>query len=129
MLETPRAPIQLPHTPAITALAPPTTMATVTGPSLPIHGIVRHLPAGGLIALVWAAVLLSGMFVAARIMIRNTRVGRLEADDRRTYLAYLVLVVNAVLQTLQTPHVYYLAKAQSGLPPLELKFISQGNEM
>ena len=62
-------------------------------------------------------------------MNRNTRVGRLEADDRRIYLAYLVLVVNAVLQTLQTPHVYYLAKAESGLLPLDLKFISQGNEM
>ncbi len=64
------------------------------------------------------------MFVAARIMIRNTRVGRLEADDRRTYLAYLVLVVNTVLQTLQTPHVYYLAKGGSGLLPLDQEFIS-----
>ena len=44
------------------------------------------------------------------------------------YLAYLILIVNAVLQTLQTPYLYYLEKGNVGLVPINEAFLWHGNQ-
>ena len=44
------------------------------------------------------------------------------------YFAYLILIVNAVLQTLQTPYLYYLEKGNAGLVPIDEVFLGHGNQ-
>ena len=75
----------------------------------------QHLPAGVFIAIVWLSVVLAGAFVILRTLIRITRIERLGFEDHWLYFAYITLIINAVLQTLQTPHLYYSARANAGL--------------
>ena len=105
----------------------------MAGPHLvsqpPSLGISQHLPAAGLIAIVWCSVALAGAFVIARTHIRITRVERLGFEDHWLFFAYLLLVINAVLQTLQTWHLYYINKANAGLEPLSgAALLWHGNE-
>lgn len=73
-------------------------------------GLAGKLPEHGLVIIVWAATGLAGCFVVARTAIRIKKIGKLYVDDYIIYAAFLILVVNAVLQTLQTPHVYNLSR-------------------
>lgn len=80
-------------------------------------GIASHLPPGGLIALIWGGVGLAFIFVIARTAIRFYKVEQLTYDDYWIYFAWIFLTVNAVLQTVQAPHLYYIARAAAGLVP------------
>ncbi|OBT54457.1 hypothetical protein VE04_05068 [Pseudogymnoascus sp. 24MN13] len=72
----------------------------------------------------WARGLLRG----GRPAIRVTRIEKLHVDDYLIYAAFLVLVANAVLQTLQTPHCYNLARLVNGLSTLtEEETMASGN--
>ena len=64
--------------------------------------------------------------VVARTLIRITKPERLGYDDYWIYLAYLLLCVNALLQTIQTPHVYHLVRVRAGLEPAGEDFIKNG---
>lgn len=80
-------------------------------PSLAVSG---KLSEGGLNAITWAGVGLAAIFLAGRTAIRIRKVQRLRADDYIIYVAFLILVINAILQTLQTPDVYYIARVHGG---------------
>ena len=94
----------------------------------PFQGISQHLPIGGLIAIAWSSVGLAGAFVIARTRIRITRVERLGFEDYWLYFAYLILIVNAALQTLQTRHLYNLQRAYAGLEPVGPTLLWHGNQ-
>ena len=92
------------------------------------QGMYQQLPAGVFIAIVWLSVVLAGAFIILRTLIRIMRVERLGFEDHWLYLAYITLIVNAVLQTLQTPHLYYLTRANAGLEPDGAALLWHGNE-
>ncbi|MCJ1277129.1 hypothetical protein MMC21_004939 [Puttea exsequens] len=93
-----------------------------------LQGIGRHLGPGGLIALTWAATAFAAAFVAARTYIRLTRVGGLAWDDYWIYLAWTILGVNSVLQTMQAESLYYLDKYASGLVPADERLVREGGK-
>ncbi len=95
--------------------------------ALPPLGIAQHLPPGGLIAIAWSSIVLAGMFVAARTVIRITRTEGLGWDDYWIYNAYALMVVSVILQTLQSPSLYYIVRAFSGLVPLGEEYMEEGN--
>lgn len=101
-------------------------MSSTTGPPPPL-GTAAHLPPGGLIAVAWFSVALAGAFVIARTWIRIAKAEGLRYDDYWIYLAYLILCINAVLQTVQTPYVYHLVRVRAGLEPASEGFLKDGN--
>lgn len=90
-------------------------------------GLAKQLPQDGLIAVTWAGVGLSLFFVVGRTVVRVYRAEGLSGDDYWIYFAWFILVVNAILQTFQTPHLYYLALASAGLVPVDEVLIHHGN--
>lgn len=90
-------------------------------------GVAKRIPEDGIIAIAWVGVGLSFLFVIARTAIRVYKVEGLAADDYWIYFAWLALALNALLQTIQTPHLYYVTYATAGLRPLDQKLIDHGN--
>lgn len=78
------------------------------------QGIVTELSVNGLIAVTWAGAGLGILFTSARIAIRMVYVKRLLADDYFMLLALAFLITNAILQTLQAPHLYYMVLNMTG---------------
>lgn len=66
--------------------------------------------------------------VIARTLIRIVKAERLGYDDYWIYLAYLILCVNAALQTIQTPYIYHLVRVRAGLEPAGEGFLKDGND-
>lgn len=83
-----------------------------------LQGVANSLPARGLIAITWVGVALGIVFASTRIAIRIRRLNRLLADDYFVLLALALLITNAALQTVQTPHLYYTALTPTG-PDIE----------
>lgn len=90
-------------------------------------GAARHLTQGGLIAIAWAGVALASIFVIARSFARFSELKRLHTDDYWMITALFVLIVNAILQTLQAPSLYYLVDVESGTVPAGAPLLVQGN--
>lgn len=67
------------------------------------------------------------MTVITRTLIRILKAERLGYDDYWIYLAYLMLCVNALIQTLQTPYVYHLVRVRAGLEAAGEGFMENGN--
>lgn len=88
--------------------------------STPGLELAGALPLDGLITIVWIGSSLAGFFVAARRAIR-VKNGKLHKDDYFIYAAFLFLVVNAILQTLQAPHCYNPARRRAELSTLTLE--------
>ena len=65
--------------------------------------------------------------VIARTLIRIVKAEHLAHDDYWIYLAYLILCVNAVLQTVQTPYTYHMVRVRAGLEPADEGFLEDGN--
>jgi hypothetical protein len=86
----------------------------MTTPFVARWGVAKHLPEGH-IAVAWAGLELSFLFVVARMVIRVSKVERLDYDDYWIDLVWALLAVNALLETLQSPHFYYVALATAGL--------------
>ncbi|KAL4933184.1 uncharacterized protein BDV17DRAFT_286864 [Aspergillus undulatus] len=78
------------------------------------QGVATRLSEDGLIAVAWAGAGLAVLFTGARLAIRLARLKRPLADDYFIILALFFLVFNAVLQTLQAPHLYYVALIPTG---------------
>lgn len=66
--------------------------------------------------------------VIARTWIRIVKAERLGHDDYWIYLAYLILCINAALQTIQTPYIYHLVRVRAGLEPAGEGFLKDGND-
>ena len=96
------------------------------GPPPPL-GIAKHLPEGGLIAIAWSSVALAGCFVVARTTIRMYTLAKLQLDDYWIYSAWVILLINAILTTLQAPHLYYVARGTAGLVPMDERLMQHGN--
>ena len=75
----------------------------------------NRLQPAGLIAIVWFSVALASIFVVARTYLRITRVRGLGYEDFCIHFAYLLLVVNVVLQILQIPGLYYIDRVHAWL--------------
>lgn len=65
--------------------------------------------------------------VIARTLIRIVKAERLGYDDYWIYLAYLILCINAALQTIQTPYIYHMVRVRAGLEPAGDGFLKDGN--
>ncbi|KAL3470343.1 hypothetical protein BJX99DRAFT_251312 [Aspergillus californicus] len=73
------------------------------------QGVATHLSERGLVAVTWTGAGLGLLFTGLRLAIRLTRMKRLLPDDYFIMLSLFFLIANAVLQTLQAPHLYYIA--------------------
>lgn len=71
-------------------------------------GVATQLPIQGFIGVIWAGAALGIVFTAIRIAIRLKLAKRLMIDDYLVLLALAFFVINAILQTLQAPHLYYM---------------------
>ncbi len=92
-----------------------------------LSGAARNLPSGGLIAIAWAGVALAGFLASLRFFTRFRENGRLMTDDYWLLAAWIFLVINALLQTLQTPHLYYLVFAGAGRVSAGQPLLDAGN--
>ncbi|KAJ5364536.1 uncharacterized protein N7496_010249 [Penicillium cataractarum] len=71
-------------------------------------GVATQLSMQGFIGVIWAGAALGIVFTAIRIAIRLKLAKRLMIDDYLVLLALAFFVINAILQTLQAPHLYYM---------------------
>ncbi|CAG8297953.1 unnamed protein product [Penicillium salamii] len=78
------------------------------------HNMIAHLPSNGLIGITWGGASLAIVFISARLVVRVKYMKRLLADDYFMLFALVLLVANAILHTLQTPHLYYLGLHPTG---------------
>jgi hypothetical protein len=92
-----------------------------------LQGAARNLTRGALIAVTWAGFALACGFVLLRCHVRISESRRLYSDDYWLLAALFFLGLNAILQTLQTPSLYYLIYASSGEAPAGQALIDQGN--
>ncbi|EAW21803.1 uncharacterized protein NFIA_069740 [Aspergillus fischeri NRRL 181] len=72
------------------------------------QSVATHLSVNGLIGVTWTGAGLGIIFASIRFGIRIKRMKRLLVDDYFVLLALVFLVTNAILQTLQAPHLYYM---------------------
>jgi len=70
------------------------------------YGLANNLSSAGFNAVIWGGVGIATLFLAARFWIRLAKTGRLAMDDYIMFAAYLFLVINGILQTLQNPDIY-----------------------
>jgi hypothetical protein len=73
-----------------------------------------QLSEDGLIAVTWTGLALGLIFASLRIFARSKRMNRLLADDYFVLFALALLLANAILHTLQAPHLYYMLENPSG---------------
>ncbi|KNG81232.1 hypothetical protein ANOM_009221 [Aspergillus nomiae NRRL 13137] len=85
-------------------------MSSFTAP----QGVATHLSANGLIGVTWTGVALGVAFTSIRIAIRVQRMKHLLADDYFVLFGLALLITNAVLQTIQAPHLYYMSLTPTG---------------
>ncbi|KAI9375900.1 hypothetical protein BJX61DRAFT_539355 [Aspergillus egyptiacus] len=83
-------------------------MSSTADDTLVPQGVAVHLSQSALVAVTWIGAGLGVLFTGLRLAIRLTRLKRLLADDYFILLALFFLIANAILQTLQAPHLYYL---------------------
>jgi len=92
-----------------------------------LQGAARGLNEAGLIAVAWCACSLAVIFVALRCYARWRESRRLFSDDYWMILALSFLLCNAILQTLQTPSLYYLVFLAAGRVQQGPELMRQGN--
>ena len=93
----------------------------------PLNGAARHLDSAGLIAIAWAGAGVAALFVTLRCLARYAELRRLHVDDYWMILALVILTVNAVLSTLQSPSLYYLENVGVGNVPTGAPLLREGN--
>ncbi|RMZ29526.1 hypothetical protein D0859_06366 [Hortaea werneckii] len=93
-----------------------------------LQGAARDLPPAGLIAVAWVGFVLAASLVGLRLYVRLTENRTLQSDDYCLITALGLLLVNAVLQTLQTQSLYYMARNRAGQVPGGQQLVNQGND-
>ncbi|KAL4899837.1 hypothetical protein BDW74DRAFT_183325 [Aspergillus multicolor] len=84
-------------------------------PEIPTpSGVATHLSEDSLVVITWVGAGLGVIFTVLRLAIRLSVMGRLLPDDYFILLALSFLIANAVLQTLQAPHLYYITFTPTG---------------
>jgi hypothetical protein len=74
------------------------------------YGISMHFSQAGMNALQWTALSICTIFLAARLYIRLAKQGRTLMDDYFIIAAWVFLLVNVILQTIQNPDIYMIVK-------------------
>ncbi|KAL4814518.1 hypothetical protein BDW67DRAFT_186715 [Aspergillus spinulosporus] len=92
---------------------------------IPSPGVATRLSEGDLIVITWVGAGLGALFTVLRVAIRLTRMRRLLPDDYFILLAFSFLITNAILQTIQMPHLYYIILHPTGsdIAPHALKYV------
>ncbi|KIX06814.1 uncharacterized protein Z518_04790 [Rhinocladiella mackenziei CBS 650.93] len=103
------------------------TSSVAAGASARLTGAARGLSEGGLKAVAWAGVATAASFLSLRLFSRFREARRLFADDYWMVASFIVLTVNAVLQTLQTESLYYILYVSVGRIAAGEELITQGN--
>ena len=98
-----------------------------SAPTPKLTGAGAGLDAQGLKAVVWASAATAFFFVVLRLYARWREASRIFADDYWMVAALVVLIVNAILQTLQTESLYYIDYVSNGLLPADAELLRQGN--
>lgn len=93
-----------------------------------LQGAAKHLPESGLVAVAWAGVGTAFVFLSLRLFTRFREARQLFSDDLWVLFAFIVLIVNAILQTLQAPQVYYLVYLSAGRYQVGEETLVQGNQ-
>ncbi|KAI6912940.1 hypothetical protein KC318_g1720 [Hortaea werneckii] len=93
-----------------------------------LQGAARDLPPAGLIAVAWVGLVLAASLVGLRLYVRITENRTLQSDDYCLITALVLLLVNAILQTLQTQSLYYMVKNRAGQVPGGQQLVDQGND-
>lgn len=78
------------------------------------RSVANDLPIHGLLAIIWVGAGLGILFTSVRLYIRVKRMRSLLADDYLVLLALAFLLANAILMTIQAPHLYYTALTPTG---------------
>jgi hypothetical protein len=91
-------------------------------------GVARHLTPAGLIAVAWVGAGVGLAFVCLRSFARWREAKRFFTDDYWMWVACLFLLINAVLQTMQTHSLYYLVDLSSGRVQPGPELLVQGNK-
>ncbi|KAL6230289.1 hypothetical protein BDW75DRAFT_244937 [Aspergillus navahoensis] len=88
-------------------------------------GVATRLSEGSLVVITWVGAGLGALFTVLRVVIRLTRMRRLLPDDYFILLALSFLITNAVLQTIQIPHLYYIILNPAGndIAPHALEYV------
>ena len=94
--------------------------------STQLEGIAQGLGPAGLIAVAWSGFALAAALVGLRCYVRLSEMHRLHADDYWVLAALIFLGGNAVLQTLQTPSLYYLVGVQSEVIAVGQGLVEEG---
>lgn len=92
-----------------------------------LEGAARGLTPEALVTVTWSGFALAAGFVLLRCYVRLSESRRLYSDDYWLIAALTFLTTHAVLQTLQTPSLYYLIYAGSGEKPGGQALMDQGN--
>lgn len=92
-----------------------------------VAGAARGLPPAGLIAVAWVGFIVAASLVSLRCYARISETGRLHSDDIWILAASFFLLINAILQTLQTDSLYYLAWVGTGRVPAGQALLDHGN--
>ncbi|KAI9677634.1 MAG: hypothetical protein M1817_006589 [Caeruleum heppii] len=82
-----------------------------------------HVSPSGLLVLLWLGFSLATILTILRLYIRRTRLHRLFWDDSFHILAWALLLISAVLNTLLSPVLYSVIKITNGEAPLTLEFL------
>jgi hypothetical protein len=101
------------------------------------YGMADNLSAAGFNAVVWSGIGIATFFLAARIWIRMTKIRRLAIDDYFVMAAWLFLLMNGILQSLQNPDIYnvvintvrikfYMSNELKMDPAAEYEFLTRG---
>jgi len=93
-----------------------------------LTGASRGLPSYGLIAVIWAGFILASVFLGLRCFARLSETRKLFADDYWMLVALFFLLVNAILQTVQTYPLYYLVGASLDEIPEGEALLAQGGK-
>ncbi|EXJ84958.1 hypothetical protein A1O3_05633 [Capronia epimyces CBS 606.96] len=103
------------------------SLATASdGVSARLTGAAKGLDEAGLKAVAWAGVGAAGIFLSLRLFARYREARRLFTDDFWMVASFVVLTVNAILQTLQTESLYYMIYVSIGRVPVDEKLIVEG---
>jgi hypothetical protein len=90
-------------------------------------GVAKDLDEAGLIGVVWAGCALGAIFLSLRLYARWREAARFFYDDYWMVLAFVFLLANAILQTLQTSSLYYLVDLSSGRVAPGPQLLVEGN--
>lgn len=97
-----------------------------SGASARLTGAAKGLDEAGLKAVAWAGVATAGVFLALRLFARLREARCLFIDDVWMIASFVVLTINAILQTLQAESLFYILYVSIGRLPVDEGLVVEG---